>query len=383
MSRYLLRFVLLLLTASTVSASEAASDEALCREVYGWVSTEYYQPVDEQVFMHACPDSLDKVLNQHSKLVWAYPQTVRGEIAHVGMEVKLEADRPVVTVIYEGFSAAKANIKIGDVILEIDGVSTLGLPLAEVHNRLRGAVGSTLSLTLQRVDETHTIPSMTRRIVVLPTVESKEIQPGFLSIKISKFDTTTVQDVVNSLMTRRRAKAQEPLKGLIFDLRGNPGGRLNAALELTAAFLPEDAPLIRVQEKGGKERTILANDHEALNRRQISGLPPDLKSIPLVVLINQTTAAGAEIVAGVWQGYSRAVVIGAPSFGKNTIETLRLLESRSDAYLKHTTSTWVYLDGKSVVGKGVEPDVLLDESDVSGEAVLEHALNRLKEVCGS
>lgn len=377
MSRYLLRFVLLLLTAGTVSTPHAASDEALCREVYGWVSTEYYQSVDEQVFMHACPDSLDKVLNKHSKLVWASPQTVRGEIAHVGMEVKLEADRPVVTVIYEGFSAAKANIKIGDVILEIDGVSTLGLPLAEVHNRLRGVVGSTLSLTLQRVDETRTIPSMPRRIVVLPTVESKEIQPGFLSIKIFKFDTTTVQDVVDTLMTRRRAKAQEPLKGLIFDLRGNPGGRLNAALELTAAFLPEDAPLIRVQEKGGKERTILANDHETLNRAQISRLPPDLKSLPLVVLINQTTAAGAEIVAGVWQGYRRAVVIGAPSFGKNTIETLRLLESRSEAYLKLTTSTWVYLDGKSVAGKGVKPDVLLEKSDVGSSTLSDY----LKDIC--
>lgn len=94
MSRYLLRFVLLILTAGTVSTPQAASDEALCREVYGWVSTEYFQPVDEQVFMHACPDSLDKVLNQHSKLVWAYPQTVRGEIAHVGMEVKLELTGP-------------------------------------------------------------------------------------------------------------------------------------------------------------------------------------------------------------------------------------------------------------------------------------------------
>lgn len=359
MSRYLLRIALLFFAGTVAAGASTAGDEALCREAYRWVSAEYYRPVDEQVFMQACPDSLDKVLNKYSKLVRADPQTARGEVAHLGMEVKLEADRPVVALIYEGFSAAKADIRVGDVILDIDGVSTQGMALAEVHQRLRGAVGTTLSLALQRGEQTLTIGSITRQIVVLPTVASKEIQPGFLSIKISKFDTTTVLDVVNTLMERRRTKGQEPLKGLIFDLRGNPGGRLNAALELTAAFLPEDAPLIRIDEKGGKEKIILANDREALNRAQISRLPPDLKSLPLVVLINQSTAAGAEIAAGVWQGYRRAVVVGTPSFGKNTIESLRLLEGRSDAYLKLTTSTWVYLDGKSVAGKGVEPDVEL------------------------
>lgn len=379
MSRYLLRITLLFL-AGTVAAAGAsnASDEALCREAYRWVSTEYYEPVDEQVFMQACPDSLDKVLNKYSKLVRVDEQTARGEVAHLGMEVKLEADRPVVAAIYEGFSAAKADIRIGDLILEIDGVTTQGMALAEVHQRLRGAVGTTLSLALQRGGEqTHTIGSIARQIVVLPTVVPEEIQPGLLSIKISRFDTTTVLDVVNTLMARRRTKGQEPLKGLIFELRGNPGGRLNAALELTAAFLPEDAPLIRIHEKGGKEKIILANDHEALSRAQISRLPPDLKLLPLVVLINQTTAAGAEIVAGVWQGYGRAMVIGTPSFGKNTIETLRLLEGRSDAYLKLTTSTWVYLDGKSVAGKGVEPDAQVDESAAGSEAVLAQGLNHL------
>lgn len=380
MSRYLLRIVLLPLAGTVAAGASTASDEALCREAYRWVSAEYYQPVDEQVFMQACPDSLDKVLNKYSKLVRADPQTARGEVAHLGMEVKLEADRPVVALIYEGFSAAKADIRIGDVILEIDGVSTQGMALAEVHQRLRGAVGTTLSLALQRGGQTLTIGSITRQFVVLPTVVSKEIQSGFLSIKISKFDTTTVLDVVNTLMARRRSKGQEPLKGLIFDLRGNPGGRLNAALELTAAFLPEDAPLIRIHEKGGKEKIILANDREALNRAQISRLPPDLKSLPLVVLINQTTAAGAEIVAGVWQGYGRAMVIGTPSFGKNTIETLRLLEGRSDAYLKLTTSTWVYLDGKSVAEKGVRPDLLVDEKHAGSKAALEQRLRYLNRV---
>lgn len=146
---------------------------------------------------------------------------------------------------------------------------------------------------------------------------------------------------------------------------------------MTAALLPEDAPLIRIHEKGGKEKIILANDREALNRAQISRLPPDLKSLPLVVLINQTTAAGAEIVAGVWQGYGRAMVIGTPSFGKNTIETLRLLEGRSDTYLKHTTSNWVYPDGKSVAGRGVKPDVQLEESDLGGEAAMKLGVSHL------
>lgn len=380
MSRYLLRIALLFLVGMVAAGASTASDEHLCREAYRWVSAEYYLPVDEPAFMKACPDSLDKVLNKYSRLVRADPQTARGEVAHLGMEVKLEADRPVVALISEGFSAAKADIRVGDVILEIDGVSTQGMVLAEVHKRLRGAVGTTLSLALQRGEQTLTIGSIARQIVVLPTVVSKETQPGFLSIKISKFDTTTVQDVVDTLMTRRRAKAQPPLTGLIFDLRGNPGGRLNAALELTAAFLPEDAPIIRIKEKGGKEKTILTNDRETLNRAQISRLPPDLKSLPLVVLINQTTAAGAEIVAGVWQIYRRAEVVGTPSFGKNTIETLRLLENRSDAYLKLTTSIWVYLDGKSVAEKGVRPDLLVDENHAGSKAALEEGLRYLNRV---
>lgn len=370
-----------LLCALTINAQAASPDE-LCREAWGWVKQEYFQPVDEQAFFAVCPTSLGTVLNKHSELIQR--ETAAGDrdyFGAIGLELKLEDGMPKVLEAFESFPAAQSQVQRNDRILEIDGISVTGLSLAEITKRLRGEVGSTVTLTLRRDGKTITTPAITRRIIKLPTVISKEIQPGFLWIRVARFETSSIRDVVDKLMERRRAKEKEAIKGLIFDFRGNPGGRLDAALALAAAFLPEEAPLIRIQEQGGKERIIMANDRNAFNRAQISRLPPDIKSLPIIALMNQNSAAGPEIVAGTWQGYGKALVMGLPSFGKHTIETVRQMQSQPDAYLKLTTAAWTYLDGRSVAGQGLVPDVRFDgDTDVvdPSDAIVAQALSKLK-----
>lgn len=376
------RHIFFVLLCSLTINAQAASPDELCREAWGWVKQEYFQPVNEQAFFAACPASLNTVLNKHSGLTQI--ETSAGDrdyFGAIGLDLKLEDGTPKVLEAFESFPAAKAQVQRNDRILEIDGISVTGLSLAEITKRLRGEVGSTVTLTLRRDGKTIATPPITRRMVNPPPVFSKEIQPGFLWLRVTQFSSTTIRYVVDTLMERRRAKETESIKGLIFDFRGNPGGRLDAALALAAAFLPEEASLIRIQEQGGKERTILANDRNAFDRAQISRLPPDIKSLPIIALMNQNSAAGPEIVAGIWQGYGKARVMGTPSFGKHTIETVWLMESQPNTYLKLTTAAWTYLDGRSVAGQGLVPDVRFDEeTDVPdpSDAIVAEALSKLK-----
>ena len=378
------RFLLPVLIGIAAAHVQAASKDLLCREAWEWAQHEYYQPVEEQAFLAACPSSLDQVLNKYSALVQIEPPASSGKqaLAGIGLEIGLKGGFPTVLEAYEGFPAAKAKVQKRDLVLGIDGVSTKGMALSEVAKALRGEANSTLKLTLRRDGKKLTTPAIVRQIIVLPTVLSEEVKPGFLWVRVARFETTTIRDVVDTLMARRRAKDKEPLNGLIFDFRRNPGGRLDSALALAAAFLPEDAPLIRMQAQGGKGKTIQANDREAFDRAEISRLPQDLKSLPLIALMDQGSAAASEIVAGTWQAYGKALVIGRPSFGKNTIETVRFLQNQANTYLKLTSAVWTYLDGRSVAGQGLAPDVRFGgDADVPDirDATIALALSKLEE----
>lgn len=342
--------------------AQAVESASVCEEAWTWVNKEYYQPVRESEFLKACPDSLEKVLNKHSSLVKQESDSEgRDYFGAIGLEFKLDGDKAKILQVFEGFPAAKAGLKSDDQILAIDGLAIQGLKPGDLAKRLRGQVGSTVTLTVLRSGEILTTAPISRRLISLPSVTTEEIRPGFLWVRVTSFDSTTVRAVIDALMTRRRVKEQPALEGLVVDFRGNTGGLLNAALELAAAFLPEKAPLIQMHEKGGKHKTILANDSESRSRGQISRLPPEIKSLPLMVLMNRGSAAGSEIVAGVWQGYGKARIIGMPSFGKDTIETLHLLEKHPTYYLKLTTASWSYFDGRQVAGQGLKPDFQLDD----------------------
>ena len=367
-------------------AAQAAEPSPLCHELWRHVQQTYYQPVDENAFFAACPDNLPRVLNPHSELVsYPSPEAAADEVAGVGVELYLQGDAPQVVSPLPGSPAAQAKLQRGDWIRAIDGVATEGLSLAEVSRRLRGKNSSQVQLTVERGGELLVLPPITRQIIRVRSVHGEELKPGFLWLRVARFESNTQLEVYRLLKARHEAADKPPLQGVIFDFRQNDGGLLDAALALASMYLPEPVPLIHVEEAGGKKNTILGSDREALRGGQRWRLPAAVQALPLLVLINKNTGAAPEMVAGIWQYYGKAQVLGTPSFGKNTLETLLPITQRPHSYLKLTSGEWSYPDHSSVAGQGLRPDLLAGaENDAlltaeANDAMVAQALAVLEE----
>lgn len=357
--RRLGNFALPLLLSLLTWGVQAVEPSPLCRELWQHVQQTYYQPVDENAFFTACPDDLPRVLNPHSDLVsYPSPETAASEVAGVGLELHLQGDAVQVVSPLLGSPAAQAKLQRGDRIRAIDGMATEGLSLAEVSRRLRGKNGSQVQLTVERGGELLVLPPITRQIIRVRSVHGEEIKPGFLWLRVARFERNTQLEVYRLLKARLDAADQPPLQGVIFDFRQNDGGLLDAALALAGMFLPEPVPLIHVEEAGAKKNTIRGSDREALRGGQRWRLPAAVQALPLLALVNKNTGAAPEMVTGIWQYYGKAQVLGTPSFGKNTIETLLPISQRPHSYLKLTSGQWSYPDHSSVAGQGLRPDLL-------------------------
>ena len=360
--------------------AHSAAIDPVCREAWNHVRDEYYRPIDENVFLAACPSSLDSLLNRFSSLEQMMPQGKEGSLyfGAIGVEIAQRGDWPIVVEALEGTPADTAQIQRNDVILTIDGTSTQGMPLSEVAGNLRGKVDSAVRLNLLRDGKVLLPPPIIRRPIRIHSVIAKEVTPRYLWLRVKRFEARSVGDVEAAVLARWKDKNKPALGGLIFDFRGSPGGLLDSALALASAFLPDKVPLIRIQKRGTAEKEVLSNDPDEIVKSRRAQLPPEVRSLPLTVLIDGGTAAGPEIVAGIWQAYGKAVVVGAPSFGKNTIETAWIMQSKPDTYLRLTIATWTLPDGRSVRDGGLQPDVRLPGRSDAGLALATRTLNALQ-----
>jgi carboxyl-terminal processing protease len=219
-------------------------------------------------------------------------------------------------------------------------------------------------LTIYRKDENRTFPvTITREEIKTQSVKGKVIEPGYGWIRLSQFQERTVEDFVRKV--EELYKADPNLRGLVLDLRNDPGGLLDAAVAVSAAFLPENVTVVSTNGQLPESKFVYKASPEFYQRRAgadpLRRLPAHLKNVPLVVLVNEGSASASEIVAGALQDHKRAVVMGSQTFGKGSVQTVRPLGP--DTGLKLTTARYYTPTGKSIQAKGIVPDVLVDETE--------------------
>jgi carboxyl-terminal processing protease len=239
-----------------------------------------------------------------------------------------------------------------------------GLSLSEAVKRMRGEPNTKVELMVFRKDENRSFPvTITREVIKTQSVKGKVFEPGYAWIRLTQFQERTVDDFARKV--EEIYKAEPNLKGMVLDLRNDPGGLLDAAVAISAAFLPENVTVVSTNGQLAESKFTYKAAPEFYQRRAgvdpLRRLPAALKTVPLVVLVNEGSASASEIVAGALQDYHRGTIMGSQTFGKGSVQTVRPLGP--DTGLKLTTARYFTPSGKSIQAKGIVPDVMVDESE--------------------
>jgi carboxyl-terminal processing protease len=337
--------------------------------VFGMVKSDYVEPVDEKKLITDAIAGMVASLDPHSvyfdkKSFKEFREGTSGRFVGVGIEISQEDGLVKVVSPIEGSPADRAGLKPNDLITKIDDTFVKGLTLNEAVKKMRGEPQTKVLLTIFRKEENRTFPvTITREEIRTQSVSlrSKVIEPGYAWIRLSQFQERTVDDFATKL---EQIYKQEPqLKGLVLDLRNDPGGLLDAAVAVSAAFLPENVTVVSTNGQLAESKFTYKASPEFYARRGVDPLkrlPAALKKVPLVVLVNEGSASASEIVAGALQDYKRATIMGNQTFGKGSVQTVRPLGP--DTGLKLTTARYFTPSGKSIQAKGIVPDVMVDET---------------------
>ena len=336
--------------------------------VFDMVKTDYVEPVDEKKLISDAISGMVSGLDPHSqyfdkKSFKEFREGTTGSFVGVGIEITQEDGLVKVVSPIEGSPAFKAGLKPNDLITKVDDVAVKGLSLNDAVKRMRGEPKTTVVLTVFRKDENRTFTvSIVRDQIHTQSVRGKVMEPGYAWIRLSQFQERTVEDFAHKL---EEIYKQEPhLKGLVLDLRNDPGGLLDAAVAVSAAFLPADATVVSTNGQLPESKAIFKASPEfyerGLGADPLKNLPSALKKVPLVVLVNEGSASASEIVAGALQDQHRATIMGSQTFGKGSVQTVRPLGP--DTGLKITTARYYTPSGRSIQAKGIVPDIWIDET---------------------
>ena len=335
--------------------------------VFGMVKSDYVEPVDEKKLIGDAIGGMVAGLDPHSvyfdkKTFKEFREGTTGKFVGVGIEIGMEDGLVKVQTPIEGSPAFRAGIKSGDLITKIDDTFVKGLTMDQAVKKMRGEPATKVQLTIYRKDENRSFPvTITREEIRVQSVRAKTVEPGYAWLRVSQFQDRTVDDFVRKL--EEIYKADPNLKGLVLDLRNDPGGLLDGAVALSAAFLPADVPVVSTNGQLADSKALFKASPEYYARRgadPLKRLPAALKTVPLVVLVNEGSASASEIVAGALQDHKRATIMGAQTFGKGSVQTVRQLSA--DTALKITTARYYTPSGRSIQAKGIVPDVWLDET---------------------
>ena len=336
--------------------------------VFGIVKTDYVEPVDDKKLITDAISGMVASLDPHSqyfdkKSFKEFREGTSGRFVGVGIEITQEDGLIKIVSPIEGSPADRAGLKTNDLITKIDETAVKGLSLNDAVKRMRGEPNTKVTLTILRKDESRSFPvTITREEIKTQSVKGKLIEPGYGWIRLSQFQERTVDDFVRKV---EEIYKQDPnLKGLVLDLRNDPGGLLDAAVAISAAFLPQGVTVVSTNGQLAESKATFKADPEFYARRgqgdPLQRLPAALKKIPMVVLVNEGSASASEIVAGALQDHKRATIMGSQSFGKGSVQTVRPLGP--DTGLKLTTARYYTPSGKSIQAKGIVPDVMVDET---------------------
>ncbi|MHB1093413.1 S41 family peptidase [Thiobacillus sp.] len=359
-------------------------------DVFARIKSDYVEPVDDKKLISSAIDGMLSGLDPHSAYLdsEAFKDLqvgTQGEFGGLGIEVGMEDGFIKVVSPIEDTPAFKAGVKPGDLIVKLDDTPVKGMSLNDAVKRMRGKPGSSIKLTIVRkgVDKP-VVLTLTRAVIKIRSVKFKLLENGYGYVRVTQFQEHTgelLADALKQLYKDNKA----PLKGMILDLRNDPGGLLNGAVAVAAAFVkPESLVVYTEGRTEDAKMRLTASPENYLRPMQpdyLSSLPEGVKKVPMVVLINGGSASASEIVAGALQDDKRAVIMGTRSFGKGSVQTI--LPIGNGTAIKLTTARYFTPSGRSIQAKGIEPDIVVEDpsmpSDDQGlgirESDLEHHLS--------
>ncbi|MBE9561150.1 MAG: S41 family peptidase [Proteobacteria bacterium] len=337
-------------------------------DIFARVKTDYVEDVDDKTLLENAIRGMLSGLDPHSTYLNSdeYKELkigTTGKFGGLGIQVGMEDGFVKVISPIDDTPAFRAGLESGDLIIRLDDKSVKGMTLNDAVKIMRGDPGTDIKLTVIREGADKPLPfTVTRDIISVKSVKSRILEPDYGYIRISNFQSKTARDLVSELSNLKKENKSE-LKGLVLDLRNNPGGVLSAAADVSDAFI-NDGKLVYTQGR-------IANSAFEFNAK-----PGDIMNgAPVVVLINGGSASASEIVAGALQDHSRAVIMGSKSFGKGSVQTIQ--ELRSGGAVKITTARYFTPKGRSIQGEGITPDIILESYEIKDSK--DEASLRIKE----
>jgi carboxyl-terminal processing protease len=352
-------------------------------EVFGAIKTNYVEPVEDKRLITEAINGMLTGLDPHSSYLdqEAFKELqvgTQGQFGGLGIEVGMEDGFVKVISPIEDTPAFKAGIKPNDLIVKLDDTPVKGMSLNDAVKRMRGKPNTTITLTISRKGESAPIVvTLTRAVIRVQSVKSKVIEPGYGWVRVSQFQESTAEHLVRHLT--QMFKENPGLKGLVLDLRNDPGGLLHGAVAISSAFLPSKTLVVSTDGRAedAKKKFYASPEDYARGSRGddvLKTLPQAVKTIPMVVLVNGGSASASEIVAGALQDHKRAVVMGTQTFGKGSVQTIMPLGNNTA--IKLTTARYYTPGGRSIQALGIKPDVMVEDPTDTLTRVREADLTR-------
>ena len=336
-------------------------------EVYSAIKQGYVEPVEDKTMINNAISGMLSNLDPHSAYLDAdafkdLQVGTQGEFGGLGIEVGMEDGLVKVVSPIEDTPAYRAGIKSGDLIFKLDDTPVKGLTLNEAVKKMRGKPKTSIRLSILRKGENKPIEvTLVREVIKVQSVKSKLVEPGYGWVRITQFQENTVADLAKALSGLYK---QGDLQGLVLDLRNDPGGLLNSAIGVSAAFLPPDVKVVSTDGRtADAKQEFLARPQDYLRGTRedpLKTIPIEVKKVPMVILVNSGSASASEIVAGALQDYKRGVILGTQTFGKGSVQSVVPLPG--NAAIKLTTARYYTPEGRSIQAKGIVPDIIVEES---------------------
>jgi carboxyl-terminal processing protease len=323
-------------------------------EVFSRVKSDYVESVDDKKLIEDAIRGMLNGLDPHSSFLNTTEFSdlkigTTGQFGGLGIEVGMENGFVKVISPIDDTPASRAGVQASDIIIKLDDKSVKGMTLNEAVKMMRGKPNTSIDLTIVREGEPKPLViQITREIIRVKSVKNRMLEPGYGYVRITNFQSRTTTDLLKAISDLQK---QERLKGMVLDLRNNPGGVLNGAVGVSDAFINDGLIVYTEGRIDDSSHRYQATPGDSLN------------GAPLVVLLNGGSASASEIVAGAIQDHKRGIIMGTKSFGKGSVQTIQ--ELRNGSAVKLTTARYFTPNGRSIQAKGIEPDIVLSTLKLS------------------
>ena len=336
-------------------------------EVFGRVKQDYVEPVEDKKLITEAINGMLTGLDPHSAYLdqEAFKEMqvgTQGEFGGLGIEVGMEDGFVKVISPIDDTPASRAGVMPGDLIVKLDDASVKGMTLNDAVKQMRGKPNTPIRLTIVRKGEPNPIELiLTRAVIKIQSVKATTLEPGYAYFRVTQFQDGTGELLARALETHVKGS----MKGIILDLRNDPGGLLNSAVAVTAMFVEQGKLVVYTEGRAAdsKMRLNASPEHYLRGRNRedfVRKVPTESRKLPMVVLVNGGSASASEIVAGALQDYGRAVIMGQQTFGKGSVQTI--LPLGNNTAIKLTTARYFTPNGRSIQAKGITPDIPLESA---------------------